>query len=99
MSDKTTFTLTPLQESQSQPILGHSHRSLRSCVEHAMADYFHHLDGQDCTNLYQMVLKEVEAPLLEAVMNYTRNNQCKAAEMLNINRGTLRKKLKQYELL
>ena len=64
-----------------------------------MADYFHHLDGQDCTNLYQMVLKEVEAPLLEAVMNYTRNNQCKAAEMLNINRGTLRKKLKLYDLL
>ncbi|HCO60924.1 MAG TPA: DNA-binding transcriptional regulator Fis, partial [Porticoccaceae bacterium] len=91
MSDKTTFTLTSNEEIEPQPVLGHSHRSLRSCVEHAMADYFHHLDGQDCTNLYQMVLKEVEAPLLEAVMNYTRNNQCKAAEMLNINRGTLRK--------
>ena len=99
MSDKTTFTLTSNLEIESQPVLGHSHRSLRSCVEHAMADYFHHLDGQDCTNLYQMVLKEVEAPLLEAVMNYTRNNQCKAAEMLNINRGTLRKKLKLYDLL
>lgn len=99
MSDKTTFTLTPAPESEPQSVLGHSHRSLRSCVEHAMADYFHHLDGQDCTNLYQMVLKEVEAPLLEAVMSYTRNNQCKAASMLNLNRGTLRKKLKLYDLL
>ncbi len=51
------------------------------------------------TGVYQMVLAEVEAPLLEEIMEYTRNNQTKASIMLGLNRGTLRKKLKQYGLL
>jgi Fis family transcriptional regulator len=46
-----------------------------------------------------MVLQEIEAPLLEIVMKNTRQNQTKAAEMLGLNRGTLRKKLKRYSLL
>ncbi len=73
--------------------------SLRHCVERAMEEYFSHLDGQTCTDLYQLVLQEVEDPLLSAVMKYTRNNQSKASEMLGLNRGTLRKKLKLYDLL
>ena len=73
--------------------------SLRHCVERAMEEYFSHLDGQACTDLYQLVLQEVEAPLLTAVMKYTRNNQSKTSEMLGLNRGTLRKKLKLYDLL
>ncbi len=77
---------------------GQAH-SLRYCVERAMEEYFSHLDGQTCTDLYQLVLQEVEDPLLTAVMKYTRNNQSKASEMLGLNRGTLRKKLKLYELL
>ena len=97
MNQKSTFTFA--QNLDSEPDTTHSHDSLRYCVEQAMADYFHDLDGQHCTDLYQLVLQEVEAPLLAAVMKYTRNNQCKAAEMLNLNRGTLRKKLKQYDLL
>ncbi len=73
--------------------------SLRENVESAMANYFKHLDGQSVTDVYQMVLSEVEAPLLEQVMKYVRNNQTKAAHLLGLNRGTLRKKLKQYGLL
>ena len=73
--------------------------SLRETVEMAMANYFKHLDGQPVSDVYQMVLNEVEAPLLEQVMKYVRNNQTKAAHMLGLNRGTLRKKLKQYGLL
>jgi Fis family transcriptional regulator len=68
-------------------------------VETALQQYFLHLDGQPTNDLYQLVLTEVEEPLLEAVLSYTRNNQSKAAEMLGLNRGTLRKKLKQYNLL
>ncbi len=64
-----------------------------------MQAYFHHLDDQEVVDVYQMVMNEVEAPLLEEVMRYTRNNQTKASEMLGLNRGTLRKKLKQYDLL
>ena len=74
-------------------------QSLRDCVEKAVNNYFQHLDGQDVTDVYEMVLSEVEAPLLEVVMKYTRHNQTKAANVLGLNRGTLRKKLKQYGLL
>ena len=47
----------------------------------------------------ELVLAQVEAPLLEEIMAYTRNNQTKASVMLGLNRGTLRKKLKQYNLI
>lgn len=74
-------------------------QSLRDCVEQSMDNYFRHLDGQPVTNVYDMVLAEVEAPMLEIVMKHTRHNQTKAAQVLGLNRGTLRKKLKQYGLL
>ncbi|TVZ40037.1 Fis family transcriptional regulator [Alteromonadaceae bacterium 2753L.S.0a.02] len=73
--------------------------SLRDCVEKAVSNYFQHLEGQDVTDVYDMVLAEVEAPMLEVVMKYTRHNQTRAAHVLGLNRGTLRKKLKQYGLL
>ncbi len=79
------------QENQTQ--------SLRACVETTMENYFHHLDGQPVTDVYDMLLAEVEAPMLEVVMKHTRQNQTKASELLGLNRGTLRKKLKRYSLL
>lgn len=69
---------------------------LRDAVEKAMQNYFSSLDGQPVTGIYQMVMAEVEAPLLESVMRYTKGNQSKAAIVLGINRGTLRNKLKIY---
>ncbi|WP_454892281.1 DNA-binding transcriptional regulator Fis [Aestuariirhabdus haliotis] len=73
--------------------------TLRDCVENALVNYFAHLEGQSVTDVYQMVLSEVEAPLLEVVMANVKGNQTKASIMLGLNRGTLRKKLKQYGLL
>jgi Fis family transcriptional regulator, factor for inversion stimulation protein len=84
----TTQEVTP----QTQP-------TLHDCVELAMKNYFSHLDGQPVTDVYNMVLSEVEAALFESVLNYTRGNQTMAADVLSINRGTLRKKLKQYRLI
>ena len=74
-------------------------QTLRDSVSIALNNYFAHLEGQDVTDVYEMVLSEVEAPLLEEVMKYTRSNQTKASILLGLNRGTLRKKLKQYGLL
>ncbi len=88
----------PITE-QAEPTTIGSAASLRENVEAAMANYFKHLDGQPVSDVYQMVLSEVEAPMLEQVMKYVRNNQTKAAHLLGLNRGTLRKKLKQYGLL
>jgi len=75
-----------------------THRPLRECIATAMADYFHHLDGHEPENLYTLVLQEMEEPLLRAVLDYTRSNQSRAAIILGLNRGTLRKKMKQYNL-
>ncbi len=73
--------------------------SLRACVEMTLHNYFTHLDGTEVTNVYQLVLNEVEAPLLATVLQHTGGNQSKAAEILGLNRGTLRKKLKEHNLL
>jgi Fis family transcriptional regulator len=72
---------------------------LASCVKGAIERYFHDLDGErPAGDLYAIVVREVERPLLEIVMKRVQGNQCKAAEMLGINRNTLRKKLKLHGL-
>lgn len=71
---------------------------LRDCVRSVLTNYFNDLEGHTVNDLYQLVLAEVEAPMLETVLGHTKGNQSKAAEMLGINRGTLRKKIKQYQL-
>jgi Fis family transcriptional regulator len=73
--------------------------NLRDSVTAAVRKYLDELDGQLSTNVYEMVLAEIEAPLLTEIMAYTRNNQTRASLMLGLNRGTLRKKLKQYNLI
>ncbi len=99
LHDTSTNTINQPTIDQAQAGTANAAASLRENVEAAMANYFKHLDGQSVSDVYQMVLSEVEAPMLEQVMKYVRNNQTKAAHLLGLNRGTLRKKLKQYGLL
>ena len=68
-------------------------------VSKSMHKYFEQLDGENPTDIYNMVLKEVELPLLEIVMKQCGDNQSKASKILGINRGTLRTKLKEHNLL
>ena len=86
-------------EGESTPTTLNSRQSLRDHVAEAMQRYFEDLDGQDTRDLYNLVMAEVEPPLLKAAMNYSRQNQSKTAQLLGLNRGTLRKKLRQYNLL
>jgi len=75
------------------------HGTLRDHVDRALANYFAHIDGHPVNKVYDLVLSEVEPPLLERVLKYTNRNQTRAAAILGLNRGTLRKKLKMYGLL
>ncbi|MEH6650044.1 MAG: DNA-binding transcriptional regulator Fis [Motiliproteus sp.] len=92
-------TDTPLHLAESAANEPSQSKRLRQSVAEAVDNYFKQLDGQPACNVYELVLNEIEAPLLEAVMLHTRDNQTRASEVLGLNRGTLRKKLKQYGLL
>lgn len=69
---------------------------LRSLTEQALDSYFTSLNGHAPGHLYDLVMREVEEPLFRAVLDYSEGNQSRAADILGINRGTLRKKLKVY---
>ena len=71
---------------------------LAACVKQSLERYFNDLNGEKTSDIYDMVIAEVERPLLEIVMRHVKSNQSKAAAVLGINRNTLRKKLKQHKL-
>tara|TARA_B110000305_G_scaffold44568_1_gene46965 strand:+ start:1201 stop:1434 length:234 start_codon:yes stop_codon:yes gene_type:complete len=67
-------------------------------IDTLLDQYFNDLDGDQASAIYEMVINTVEKPLLLYIMNKAEGNQSKAAKMLGLNRNTLRKKLKQYNL-
>lgn len=73
--------------------------SLRESVSRALENYFAQLGNQKPNEVYDMVLREVEEPLLRKMMVYTNGNQSLTAKLLGLSRGTLRKKLKLYDML
>lgn len=79
-------------------VVASRNKPLSVLTDEALRGYFKHLNGHKPCDLYQLVLSEVEKPLLKAVLHYTNGNQSEAAEVLGINRGTLRKKLRTYNL-
>lgn len=92
MNTPTTATTSATVQSPATP------KPLRDSVKQALKSYFSQLEGETVNDLYEFVLMEVEQPLLDMVMQYTRGNQTRAAMMMGLNRGTLRKKLKKYGL-
>jgi len=93
----STETLEKLQSSFE---LTQKNQPLHDSVRQSLENYISQLKGQQLpSNLYELILGEVEAPLMEAVMEYTKGNQSRAAIVLGLSRGTLRKKLKMYGLL
>ena len=77
----------------------YSKKPLKDEVRKAMSRYFNQLDQKNTPiNVYQLVLNEVEPALLRSVMQFSNNNQSKAAKILGINRTTLRTKLKRYKI-
>ena len=67
-------------------------------VEQAIQKYLDDLDGELPCNLFDTVISEIEQPMLKTVLRHCDNNQSRTASCLGINRGTLRKKLKQYHI-
>ena len=81
------------------PAMGVRNKPLGALTDEALRGYFTSLNGHKPVALYELVMREVEKPLFRTVMEFSDGNQSQAAEILGINRGTLRKKLKTYKLL
>jgi len=75
------------------------HHNLHDCVRASLEMYFEDLDGIEPAGLHEMLVKAVEKPLLEMVMQQSQNNQSRAAQWLGLNRNTLRKKLLEHRLI
>jgi Fis family transcriptional regulator len=76
-----------------------SGETLEQCVRRSLEQYFSDLGGARPHALHDMVLAAVERPLLQFAMERSDGNQSAAAELLGINRNTLRKKLQEYRLV
>ena len=71
---------------------------LADSVKRSLERYFKDMDGEKPTSIYEMVLKNIEKPMIETVLYRAEGNQSLAAEMLGINRATLRKKMQQLRI-
>ncbi len=68
------------------------------CIRKAVETYFHDLEGEKPCPIYEIVIRSVEKPLIEVAMHYAQGNQSKAAELLGINRNTLRNRLIKHRI-
>ncbi|MBS0423668.1 MAG: Fis family transcriptional regulator [Proteobacteria bacterium] len=71
---------------------------IASCIRKAINGYLNDLDGEKPCHIYNMVMHSVEKPLIEIAIQHTKGNQTQAADLLGINRNTLRQKMKQYQI-
>lgn len=94
MSDNPSNPYTTHTSSQTSPSASLAHH-----IELVVREYFDNLKEQQPTQLYELMLSQFEKPLISVVLEHTRGNQTKTAEILGLNRGTLRKKLKTHQLL
>lgn len=85
-----------VSEETTTPAVPGCDKPLSAYVRSSIEGYFVQLNGHESTGLYQLVLAEVEKPLLETALKYSDYNQSKAAKVLGLSRSTLRKKLDQY---
>lgn len=91
LKEKTSIIAQVALEQTSEP--------LSESVRQALINYFSQLKGEKPKGVYQMILAEIEVPLLEVAMKYTRNNQARTATLLGLSRGNVREKLKSYGML
>ncbi|MBT4963289.1 MAG: Fis family transcriptional regulator [Francisellaceae bacterium] len=67
-------------------------------ITQSMSEYFQHLEGTEVNNIYELVLREVEKPLIKSIMNFANGNQSQAAKWLGLSRNTLRKLIAKYNI-
>jgi len=96
MNNSNVINLPTLQNDQ---LNNNQSNSLNTTIRESLSQLLNDLGDENPGNIYDLVMQQVEAPLLELILEHVEGNQSKAAECLGINRGTLRKKLKAYQLI
>jgi Fis family transcriptional regulator, factor for inversion stimulation protein len=91
-------TVTVLETSRSEAVVRVAEPTLRECAQRAIRRYMQDLDGAGCSDLYRLFVQQVEAPLLEEVLRHCDGNLSRAAQILGINRATLRKRMAAFGL-
>jgi len=100
MNNSNVINLPSLQNDQLNTDQNNSQPGgLNATIRESLRQLLNDLGDENPGNIYDLVLQQVEAPLLELILEHVEGNQSKAAECLGINRGTLRKKLKAYQLI
>ena len=92
------MTVLKSESTKTLPALENEECSLSNNVRQALECYFADLDGHDAINIYDLFLTQFEKPLFEFVLQECHGNITHAARMLGLNRGTLRNRLKKYDL-
>jgi Fis family transcriptional regulator len=72
--------------------------TIKQCISTVLDQYFNDMGNHFNGDLYDLVIKEVEKPLIKKVLAYTQSNQTSAANILGISRGTLKKKIMTYQI-
>ena len=98
LTQNCNFNSVMQKKSESKRFNGEG-KELSKRVKRSLELYFKQLDGEIPCDIYHMVLKEVELPLLQLTLEHCNGNQSQASQILGMNRGTLRTKLKEYKLL
>jgi len=96
MNNSNVINLPTLQNDQ---LNNNQPSGLNATIRESLSQLLNDLGDENPGNIYDLVMQQVEAPLLELILEHVEGNQSKAAECLGINRGTLRKKLKAYQLI
>lgn len=98
MSAQNIYSMDNHLENNEKPLETPQASQIYNAVKSSIKRYLHELEGTEPSEMYAMVLSQIEQPLLESVLEHTNGNQSRAAEYLGLNRGTLRKKLRIYNL-
>jgi Fis family transcriptional regulator len=88
------MTVAPSQDRSPEPMRSES--TLRDAATRVVRRYLHDLNGTQCTDLYNLMLRQVERPVLEEALRHCEGNMTRTAELLGMNRATLRKKLDEF---
>lgn len=79
-------------------VLESTSKCLCDNVKEVIEKYFRDMDGHEPDNLHELIMSQVEKPLIESVIDSTRGNLSRAAQLLGLNRGTLRNRMQKYGL-